>query len=296
MLVEHAPAKINLTLRVRGRRLDGYHDIESLVAFAGVADRLALAPSGSLELRIRGPYAGATGEVADNLVLAAAQTLAGKVQDLRLGRFVLDKRLPVAAGLGGGSADAAAGLRLLARANALAADDPRLFATARATGADVPVCLVPVPRMMRGIGDVLSKPLDLPAVGAVLVNPGVALATRDVFARLGLAPGEKRGDQAATVVPTERGALLSFLADQYNDLEPPAISLAPVIADVLASLQALPACRLFRMSGSGATCFALFDTVSAAAAASRRLKQVRPAWWVCATAVGPAHSLANACG
>jgi 4-diphosphocytidyl-2-C-methyl-D-erythritol kinase len=286
LLVELAPAKINLTLRVCGRRLDGYHDIESLVVFARVADRLTLAPYGPLELRVRGPYADATGEVADNLVLAAAQTLADEVRDLKLGRFVLDKRLPVAAGLGGGSADAAAGLRLLARANALAADDPRLFATARATGADVPVCLVPVPRMMRGVGDVLSEPLDLPAVGAVLVNPGVALATRDVFSRLGLAPGEQCGDRAAVVAPAERDALFSFLAEQCNDLEPPAISLAPVIADVLASLRALPACRLSRMSGSGATCFALFDSVRAAATATRRLKQVHPAWWVCATGVG----------
>jgi len=255
---------------------------------------LTLAPCGPLELRIRGPYAGATGTVSDNLVLAAAQTLVRKVQELKLGRFVLDKRLPVAAGLGGGSADAAAALRLLARANALAADDPRLFVTARATGADVPVCLVPVPRMMRGIGDVLSEPLDLPVVGAVLANPGLALATRDVFARLGLAAGEKCGDPVTVVVPTERDALLSFLADQSNELEPAAISLAPVIADVLASLRALPACRLSRMSGSGATCFALFDSGRAAAAAARRLKQVHPAWWVCATAVGPVRRLVRA--
>ncbi|MFL4983163.1 MAG: 4-(cytidine 5'-diphospho)-2-C-methyl-D-erythritol kinase, partial [Xanthobacteraceae bacterium] len=134
-LVEHAPAKINLTLRVLGRRADGYHDIESLVVFARTGDRLTFAPGGALQLELCGPYGAATGALGDNLVLKAARALAASVQGLALGRFVLDKRLPVAAGLGGGSADAAAALRLLARANALAPDDPRLFAVARSAGA-----------------------------------------------------------------------------------------------------------------------------------------------------------------
>jgi len=279
-VVEHAPAKVNLTLRVLGRRADGYHDIESLVAFARIGDRLTFAPGGALELKLSGPYASATGEPGDNLVLKAARALAATVDGIELGRFVLDKRLPVAAGLGGGSADAAAALRLLARVNALATDDPRLFAAARSAGADVPVCLEARPRMMRGIGDRLAEPLDLPALAAVLVNPGVAVATKDVFARLGLSPGERRAVETAAIVPAERGALLSFLADHPNDLEPATMSLAPIIADVLAQLRALPECRFCRMSGSGATCFALFDTARAAAAAARALKAAHADWWV----------------
>ncbi len=181
---EPAPAKVNLTLRVLGRRADGYHDIESLVVFAGVGDALTFTPGPALALAVRGPTARASGDVADNLVLKAARALAERVEGLKLGRFALSKRLPVAAGLGGGSADAAAALRLLARANGMALDDPRLMQAARATGADVPVCLDPRPRLMRGIGDLLSDPLDLPRLPAVLVNPGVAVPTRDVFAAL----------------------------------------------------------------------------------------------------------------
>src|SRR5215472_2960863 len=154
---EKAPAKVNLTLRVLGRRADGYHDIESLVAFAGVGDALTFTPSGALALAVGGPTAAAAGDVADNLVLKAARALGERVEGLKLGRFTLSKRLPVSAGLGGGSADAAAALRLLARANRLAPDDPRLMQAARNTGADVPVCLDPRARLMRGIGDVPSR-------------------------------------------------------------------------------------------------------------------------------------------
>jgi 4-diphosphocytidyl-2-C-methyl-D-erythritol kinase len=285
-LVEHAPAKINLTLRVLARRADGYHDIESLVVFARAGDRLSFAPGGALELKVRGPYGSATGDLGDNLVLKAARALAASVEGLELGRFVLDKRLPVAAGLGGGSADAAAALRLLARANGLAHDDARLFAAARSAGADVPVCLEARPRIMRGIGEKLAQPLDLPVLATVLVNPGVALATKDVFSRLGLSPGDTRGHETATMVPTERAALFAFLADHPNDLEPAAMSLTPIIADVLTQLRALPACRFSRMSGSGATCFALFDSARAATAAARALKAAHPDWWVEATELG----------
>jgi 4-diphosphocytidyl-2-C-methyl-D-erythritol kinase len=285
-LSEFAPAKVNLTLRVLGRRADGYHDIESLVAFARVGDRLTLHPGGPCDLRLRGPNAGATGNPADNLVLKGAAALAAQVDGLEAGRFVLDKRLPVAAGLGGGSADAAAALRLLARANRLAGDDPRLFAAARATGADCPVCLDPRPRTMRGIGEVLSPPLDLPSLPAVLVNPGVPIATRDVFARLGLSPGETRSAPDSTTVPAARTALLSWLADQANDLESPALALAPVIGDVLGALRALADCRLARMSGSGATCFGLFDSSRAARAAAHSLAAAHPGWWVRATMLG----------
>ena len=288
LLIEHAPAKVNLTLRVLGRRPDGYHDIDSLVAFARIGDRLTLEPGRAFGLDLRGSYGAATGDLDDNLVVKAAQALAREAGGLTLGHFVLDKQLPVAAGLGGGSADAAAALRLLARANGLALDDARLFAAARATGADVPVCLEARPRVMRGIGDVLHEPVDLPALPAVLVNPGVALATRDIFARLGLGLGETRDEPAIDRVPTAPTALIAFLASGGNDLEPAAISIAPIVADVLARLRALAGCRLTRMSGSGATCFALFDTADAASSAARQLQEAHPRWWIASTVLGSA--------
>ena len=280
---EKAPAKINLTLRVLCRRADGYHDIESLVAFAGVGDALTFTPGDDLALTVGGPTAAAAGDVADNLVLKAARALAERVTGVRLGRFTLSKRLPVAAGLGGGSADAAAALRLLARANALAPDDPRLSQAARATGADVPVCLDPRPRRMRGIGDILSDPLDLPRLFAVLVNPGVAVATADVFAALSAPPA---GQSAPAAQPLGPAPLLAEIAGGRNDLEAPAIELEPAIADVLAVLRKLPGCRLARMSGSGPTCFGLFDSSRAASAAGRTLRVGYPAWWVRATVLG----------
>jgi 4-diphosphocytidyl-2-C-methyl-D-erythritol kinase len=281
--LEKAPAKINLTLRVLGRRADGYHGIESLVAFAGVGDALTFTPGGDLALTVGGPTAAAAGDVADNLVLTAAHALAERVAGLRLGRFTLSKRLPVAAGLGGGSADAAAALRLLARANGLAPDDPRLMQAARATSADVPVCLDPRARLMRGIGDILSDPLDLPRLFALLVNPGVAVATADVFAALAAPPAGQNGPAA---LHEGGAALLAEIAGGRNDLEAPAIELEPAIADALAVLRKLPGCRLARMSGSGATCFGLFDSSRAASAAARTLRVAYPAWWVRATVLG----------
>jgi 4-diphosphocytidyl-2-C-methyl-D-erythritol kinase len=287
---ERAPAKINLTLRVVGRRADGYHDIESLVVFAGVGDTLTFAPARVLALAVDGPTAAASGAVDDNLVLKAARALAERVDGLKLGRFALSKRLPVAAGVGGGSADAAAALRLLARANRIVPGDPRLMAAAAATGADVPVCLDPRPRMMRGVGDILSGPLALPKLPAVLVNPRVAVPTRDVFAALrGHLDARKESASGADFAARARwktSELIDALAKERNDLEAPAIALAPAIAQVLADLRALKACRLARMSGSGATCFGLFATAPAAAAAARALRAGHPDWWVRATRLG----------
>ena len=287
-LTETAPAKVNLTLRVTGRRPDGYHELESLVAFARVGDRLAFAPGDALALDVTGPSAAAAGNVADNLVLKAARELARRAPDLALGRFDLLKELPVAAGLGGGSADAAAALRLLARANALALDDPRLAAAARATGADVPVCLDAKPRVMRGIGELLSAPLALPRLPAVLVNPGVPLATKDVFAAFARAGGAKAGVpfDTAAVTGASLEVTLAALAGGINDLEPAAISLCPAVADALAALGATPGCRLARMSGSGATCFGLYSSEAAAAAAVRTIAAAHAGWWVRATVLG----------
>src|SRR5882724_10927355 len=228
---EPAPAKVNLTLHVLGRRADGYHDIESLVAFAGVGDALSFTPGRALALTVGGPTAAAAGDTADNLVLKAARALAEQVEGLQLGRFALSKRLPVAAGLGGGSADAAAALRMLARSSRLAPDDPRLLQAARATGADVPVCLDPRPRLMRGIGDILSEPLDLPKLAAVLVNPGVAVPTREVFAALKLPAGSVAASPPGSATSLGATSLADAIANGRNDLELPAIELQPVIAD-----------------------------------------------------------------
>ncbi|MGC1235778.1 MAG: 4-(cytidine 5'-diphospho)-2-C-methyl-D-erythritol kinase [Xanthobacteraceae bacterium] len=287
-LVESAPAKVNLSLRVLGRRADGYHDIESLVAFADVGDRLSLTPGDALTLTVAGPGAAQTGAEADNLVVKAASALAARVPGLRAGAFSLEKNLPVAAGLGGGSADAAAALRLLARANKLAPDNPCLHDAACATGADVPVCLDPRPRVMRGIGEMLSAPLPLPRLHALLVNPGVAVPTKLVFS--GWRPSanplralKRAADFAASPNIQNGEQLLDWLASEANDLEAPAIALEPVIADVLASLRAAAGCRLARMSGSGATCFALFASAVDSASAGKNLRAKFPNWWISET-------------
>jgi 4-diphosphocytidyl-2-C-methyl-D-erythritol kinase len=290
--VERAPAKINLTLRVIARRPDGYHDIESLVAFAAVADRLSFTPDRMLALAVGGPMAARCGELADNLVLKAAHALCERMAGLKVGRFLLSKRLPVAAGLGGGSSDAAAALRLLARANRLPLEDPRLIEAAQVTGADVPVCLDPQTRVMRGTGDVLSDRIELAPLPAILVNPGVMVATGEVFRALELnRPAAKVAGLPLSSGPqgtwvgwgSGLAALVAGLASVGNDLEKPAIRLRPVIADVLRALAARPGCQLARMSGSGATCFGLFATAREAGLAARRLRAEHPTWWIRAT-------------
>ncbi len=285
-LAEFAPAKVNLTLRVIGRRPDGYHTLESLVVFAGVADRLTLQPAAELSLVMRGPNAAAAGPVENNLVVRAARELAAEIDGLRLGRFALTKRLPAAAGIGGGSADAAAALRLLARANRIKLSDTRLMRAAARIGADVPVCVDPRPRVMRGVGEVLSRPLDVPRFAAVMINPGVAVPTKDVFAVLHRSVRKTQPAAQARSVPGGREAFLAFLARRGNDLEPPAVELAPAISKVLAVLGKSPGCLLARMSGSGATCFGLYGSARAAAMAARAIARAQPRWWVCATHLG----------
>ncbi len=279
-LLENAPAKVNLTVRVLGRRADGYHNIESLVAFADFGDCLTFFRGDELKLSVHGPGAVQAGEGDDNLVFKAARALVARRPKLVIGAFRLDKRLPVAAGLGGGSADAAAALRLLAQANKIERNDPDLRAAAEATGADVPVCLDPRARIMRGIGEILSKPIALPALPAVLVNPGVAVATKTVFTGWTLDAAPAAPFDVALTDQADHEQLLRQLTAQTNDLEKPAITLAPVIAEVLAALRALAGCKLARMSGSGATCFALFNSLAAAGAAAKTLAGKYPQWWV----------------
>ncbi len=285
-LIEEGRAKVNLTLRVVGRRVDGYHDLESVVAFADCADRLILTPGRTLALKTTGPLAGDCGETADNLVFKAAQLLGERVPDLKLGEFTLDKVLPVAAGIGGGSADAAAALRLLARANGLANDDPRLIEVATLIGADVPVCLASRACDMTGVGETLL-PLSLPIIPCVLVNPRVPVATRDVFAALGLRNGELLVGFAdvlqATAWPEEGASIedwVEVLAANSNDLEAPAMRIQPVIGEVLAALNATNGAWLARMSGSGATCFAIFENTPEAQRAAQKIQLDHPQWWV----------------
>lgn len=286
MLTARAPAKVNLTLRVLGRRADGYHALESLVAFAGTGDSLTLHPGEDGPMTLAGPFGAALSAGQDNLVLKAERGLRAALPGLRSGRFHLVKRLPVASGIGGGSADAAAALRLLARLNGLRLDDPVLLAVAAAIGADVPVCLQPRARMMRGIGERLGAPLRLPRLFSVLANPGVPVETAAVFSALGLARGAMRADTEKgdpTVDSGDPTAFHAALAGDRNDLEAPACTVAPVIAEAVAALSNLPGCRLARMSGSGATCFGLFDDCGQAADAARALARARPGWWVKAT-------------
>jgi 4-diphosphocytidyl-2-C-methyl-D-erythritol kinase len=281
-LQERAPAKVNLTLHIRGRLDNGYHALESLVVFAGVHDRLSLTPGPDFGLSVSGPRAAASGPAADNLVLKAARLLDERFPLKVRGEFALLKRLPAAAGIGGGSADAAAALRLLCQANGLKISHPAVLSAASATGADVPVCLAPRAQMMRGIGAELSPVGGLPPLFAVMVNPGVAVETRAAFQAIGLTPGQ---DRSLPPHPRIDADVLSMLAACRNDFEPSAIAQEPVIADVLARLGALPGNRLARMSGSGATCFGLFSSCREAAQGARLLRQDHPGWWIVPTAL-----------
>ena len=270
---ERAPAKINLTLHVTGQRADGYHVLDSLVVFADQADRISAGPAPALSLRVTGPMASRVPVDDGNLVLRAAR-LMGAEPPVAL---TLEKHLPVASGIGGGSADAAATLRLLARIGAQPLPDP--VALLR-LGADVPVCLAGRPARMRGIGEVLDPVPPLPGFWLVLVHPGVAVPTPAIFKSL-----TSRQNPAMPDVPhlPHAHALARWLTAQRNDLQAAAMALEPVIAQVQAALAAQTGCLLARMSGSGATCFGLFADETAAMAAALVLQQDHPHWWVAPT-------------
>jgi 4-diphosphocytidyl-2-C-methyl-D-erythritol kinase len=285
-LIDEGRAKVNLTLRVVGRRTDGFHDLESVVAFADCADRLALTPGSELTLQMTGPLAQACGERSDNLVLKATRLLAERVPGLKAGSFTLDKVLPVAAGIGGGSADAAAALRLLAKLNGLSLDDERLLEVALATGADVPVCLASRACDMTGVGETLT-PLSLPIMPCVMINPCVPVPTSDVFTALGLRNGELLVGATDVFRGTdwpEAGASVEdwveVLAASANDLEAPAMRIQPVIGEVIAALNATNGAWLARMSGSGATCFAIYENTADSGRAAEKIRRDHPTWWV----------------
>lgn len=268
-----APAKINLCLHVTGQRADGYHLLDSLVAFApDAADRLTLAPASATTLTLTGPEAAALAPEADNLVLRAARSFGASLPAVALH---LEKNLPVASGIGGGSADAAAALRLCAAHAGLPLPDA---ATILSLGADVPVCLTPCATRMEGIGERLTPLPPLPPVHAVLVNPRRPVATPAIFRAL----TQRNNAPLPATIPTfaDARALAYWLARQRNDLEGPARLLEPMISDVLAAIAAHPGCLLARMSGSGATCFGLFADAAQAATAARALRHAQPDWWV----------------
>ncbi len=275
---EAAPAKVNLFLHLRGRRADGYHLLESLAVFPAVGDRLTAAPAERLTLEVAGPFAAGLAGEADNLVLRAARALAAASGIAAGAALHLEKNLPVASGIGGGSSDAAAALRLLA--GLWGVEVPEGLAVS--LGADVPVCLgAPASRMMAGAGEALSPAPAMPGFWLVLANPGIAVATGAVFAAL-----TRREHPPGPGAPALRDftALLGWLRQQRNDLQDAAVSVCPAIAEVLAALAGAP---LARMSGSGATCFALHGDEAAARAQAERLRRSRPGWWVVAAPVAP---------
>jgi len=285
-LSEHAPAKVNLTLKVIGRRSDGFHELISLAAFASVGDVVELVPEGEVSLSIRGPFAGDLGE--DNIILRAAKLLLEQCPGRRAGSFRLDKQLPVAAGLGGGSADAAAALRLMERATSEPLPSETIADTARQLGADVPVCLGSKTCVMSGRGEKLTHVSVLPALPAVLVNPGVALCTKQVYAALNAAP-VKHAQTGEASAPKSFGSadeLVAHIQGSGNDLEAAATELVPAIAQVRATLQALAGCRLAQMSGSGPTCFGLYGTADEARSAAQIISTNHPHWWAVATELG----------
>jgi 4-diphosphocytidyl-2-C-methyl-D-erythritol kinase len=274
-----------LTLRVVARRADGYHELDSLVAFAGLCDWLGFEPGDDLALEVLGPRASEAGPAHENLVVRAARSLATRIPGLRLGRFRLIKRLPAAAGLGGGSADAAAALRLLAAEAGLPTDDPRVVASAKATGADVLACLFPQARMIRGIGDELGHAMELPDTFVFLVNPLVQAPTPKVFAAFDLTSDLNAGSSYRRVPSMELdpATVLDISALGQNDLEAAAIRVAPQIEIVLKRLSEIPDRKAIGMSGSGATCFVLFSDLRSAVAAQRLVATEHPEWWVDAT-------------
>lgn len=274
-----APAKVNLFLHVGPPEADGYHPLASLVAFADLGDRLSAAPAKRLSLTVTGPFAGALEGEGDNLVLRAVRALGAAAGIGEPGlRLVLDKQLPVAAGLGGGSSDAGAALKLARDVLALPFDDAALAEIAAGLGADGPMCLHGRAAWAGGRGDRLAFEPALPALPCLLVNPGVLSSTGAVYRAFDAGP-PREADMPSPPLDWSAQAVVAWLGAGRNDLEPPALALQPAIGGALAAVEDLPGVRLTRMSGSGATVFGLFDSREAAAAAGRGLRSRHPGWW-----------------
>jgi len=279
-----APAKINLFLHVGEKRGDGFHDLQSLVVFVDVGDTLAFSPSPELTLTLHGPFASGLEAEDDNLVLRAAQALAKHTgRPAAKAAIRLMKQLPVASGIGGGSADAAAVLRGLTRLWALDLSWTELRAVAETIGSDVPVCVESKASWMEGRGERVMPAATLPQMPMLVVNPGIAVSTAEVFRTLATRHGTGRINRATPLSSPRE--LIAFLTKTSNDLQAPAQQIAPVIGHVLDELSRMPGVELWRMSGSGATCFALFDDQNAAEMAQVALSHTHPDWWVRATRI-----------
>lgn len=279
-LVEHAPAKVNLALHVTGRRADGYHLLDTLVVFTGAGDRVSVCDADTDAFHVEGRFAGGLQDESDNLVLRARDLLRELAGNGSPVFIMLEKNLPIASGIGGGSSDAATTLRALRKLWGLSTDDMQLKQAALSLGADVPMCLAATPLVARGIGDELEPATGLPPLAMVLVNPGVAVPTPAVFRALA-----NRENPPLPALPARCGFndFTAWLAPTRNDLQAPAMSVAPVISDVLAALENSGA-ALARMSGSGATCFGLFGSVGQAERAAASIAAAEPSWYVEATA------------
>lgn len=282
VFTEAAPAKVNLALHVIGRRADGYHELESLVVFVDVVDEISARSAKADRLRVNGPFAAATGNSESNLVMRAVRAFRNRWPD-RLPdglEIELTKNLPVAAGIGGGSADAAAMLRLLARMGDGDVPLAELQEIALALGADVPMCLLSQPSEVRGVGEIVHRLRGFPPTHLVLVNPLVPVATADVFRRL-----ESRTNPPMPALPqplTRPAQLGLWLAETRNDLEPAAVALLPAIGELLREMRVLDGCALARMSGSGGTVFGLFGSAAQAHQAAHEMRARYPDYWVAA--------------
>jgi 4-diphosphocytidyl-2-C-methyl-D-erythritol kinase len=274
---ETAAAKINLFLHVGGRRADGFHALQSLAVFTGLGDALRFAPAQALTLALDGPFAAGLSDESDNLILRAARAL----KPGGGAAIALTKILPVASGIGGGSADAAAALRGLARVWNLNPDRAALTRLAAQIGSDVPVCIASAPAWMEGRGEIVTVLDAMPRLSLLLVNPGVAVPTKAVFGALAARSGTQMDLRGIRL--RDGGDVLRLLQQTTNDLEAPALAIQPVIGTVLAALRALPAALFARMSGSGATCFALFPDDKSCAHAGDALRARHPDWWIAPT-------------
>lgn len=289
-VTEFAPAKINLFLHVLGRREDGYHLLESLVAFADAGDEVTVSKAPTFTLASSGRFATDLPVAHDNIVIQAAEALAHGVSQIPPGAAIeLTKNLPVASGIGGGSANAAACIRALLKLHGVSASDAALNQIAVGLGADVPVCLASRVSMMRGIGQIVEPAPWLPEIHAVLVNPGVGVPTGPMFQALGLLQGTMVSQPVPELAPSDfRDAhtLVEYLRQCRNDLEPHAAAMVREIGDVEDALLASDGCLMARMSGSGATCFGLFASAQEAKAAEERIGRDNAGWWVQAAQLG----------
>jgi 4-diphosphocytidyl-2-C-methyl-D-erythritol kinase len=278
-----APAKINLYLHITGKRDDGFHLLDSLVAFADYGDQIAVTPSKQLNLTIEGPFAEGLSAGADNLVLKAAHLLADFGGVEAKADITLTKNLPIASGIGGGSADAAATLHALAELWGISPSANDLICLAGELGADVPVCIASAPAFMSGIGEILSPAPALPDCWLVLVNPSEAVSTPKVFAKR---HGDFSSAPTFTTLPKSAAELAAILTNSRNDLTEAASQVAPAVGNVLAALEATKSQLLTRLSGSGATCFALYGAKEAAETAAKDLQNSHPEWWIQPAALG----------